>query len=150
MTDTVIEQTVQARIAPFVQEMRKSLSVQHGRVSNGRPDAARDAGWARAIDGKLIEWGRDPSQLDDEDAITPSKQTIQFAIAIAGNLRNSDLPAPTRVVPDAHGGIVFEFDEGELHVTFRLAPDTSLDYCAFENGRLLDRKKLASPSGAIE
>jgi len=70
-------------------------------------DYGRDA-WQNLIDYQLIEWGRDPSQLDDEGTETPSRETIQLAISLAEKLHQGGLAAPTRIVPDAHGGIVFE------------------------------------------
>src|SRR5205085_2923059 len=96
-------------------------------------------GWDRIIDNKLIEWGRDPSQLDEEGTITPSKGTIQFAIAVARFLRNSGFSTPTRVVPDAHGGIVFEANDGNVFETIRLSENLSFDYCVFQDCRLVAR-----------
>src|SRR5712692_733759 len=66
-------------------------------------EAAAREKWQEFIDNQLIEWGRDPSQLDEEGTQTPSKETIQLAMDLAGNLRKRGLPAPTRILPDVHG-----------------------------------------------
>jgi hypothetical protein len=107
--------------------------------------ARADEEWKDLIDHKLIEWGRDPSVLDEEGTISPSQQTIQFAIALGWIWRNMGLPAPTRIVPDAHGAIVFEFHRKNVSETFRLTPDIGLEYCVFEGSRLVQRQFLASP-----
>ena len=112
----------------------------------GSAESARDEeNWKAIIDHRLIEWGRDPSQLDDEGTITPSKQTIQFAIALAWMWRNMGLPAPNRVVPDSHGGIVFEFHQSNLREVFRLSQDISLEYSVFENSRIVTCQRFPSP-----
>ena len=105
----------------------------------GREDAARDA-WQNLIDDQLIEWGRDPSQLDDEGTEAPSKDTIQLAIWLAGTLSQRGLPAPTRIVPDAHGGIVFELEGKNVFESIRISPDANVEYCAFQNCRLVERE----------
>ncbi len=104
-----------------------------------------DENWKNLIDHKLIEWGRDPSLLDEEGTVSPSKQTIQFAIALAWMWHNMGLPAPTRIVPDAHGAIVFEFHQPDVSEVFRLAPDISLEYCVFETSHLVQRQVFPSP-----
>lgn len=58
-----------------------------------------------------------------------------------------DLPAPTRVVPDAEAGIVFELQRGDLFETVRLSADGSTEYCIFRNARLVE-SKLWPPRGA--
>jgi hypothetical protein len=149
MSDLEREQILQTHWSPVLQKAQETahaVPIRQERASApAQKTAGTDEGWERMIDNKLIEWGRDPSQLDEEGTVSPSKQTIQFAIFFAGMLRNTGMPAPTRVVPDAHGGIVFEFHEKDLNVTFRLSADISLEYCAFENCRLVQRQKLASP-----
>jgi hypothetical protein len=140
------QQILQTQLSQMLQEAARRAPIQQELASCAKHDHARaDDGWERIIDRKLIEWGRDPSQLDEEGTVTPSKQTIQFAVAMAWWLRNEGLPAPTRVVPDAHGGIVFEIHQKNLHEMLRLSADFSLDYCVFENCRLVQRQKLASP-----
>jgi hypothetical protein len=115
----------------------------------GRKDRAREK-WQNLIDYQLIEWGRDPSQLADDDIQPPSKRTIQQAIWLADALSKFDAPAPTRIVPDAHGGIVFERREGNVFESIRLSADGSAEYCAFENSRLVERQPWVSKSADSE
>lgn len=115
----------------------------------GRKDEAHEK-WQNLIDYQLIEWGRDPSQLADEDIHPPSKRTIQQAIWLANTLSKFDAPAPTRIVPDAHGGIVFERCEGKVFESIRLSADGSAEYCAFESSRLVERQLWVSKSAESE
>ena len=111
----------------------------------GRQDRARKQ-WQDLIDYQLIEWGRNPSQLEDEDIQPPSKSTIRLAILLAATLSKRGLPAPTCIVPDAHGGIVFERRERNVFESIRLSADGSAEYCFFENARLVEHQ----PLGVIE
>lgn len=145
----VDQQTPQARFSHALREWQESAHGRHEPEPRAtQKTAGVDDDWGRIIDNKLIEWGRDPSRLDEEGTVAPTKQTIQFAIALASWLRNQGFPAPTRVVPDAHGGIVFEVQEQNLEETLRLSADLGLEYCAFDNGRLVHRQELPSPVGA--
>ena len=105
----------------------------------GRQSRARER-WEALIDYQLIEWGRNPSQLEDEDIQAPSKMTIHLATLLAGALSKFDFPAPTRIVPDAHGGIVFERRDGNAFESIRLSADGSVEYCFFENSRLVSHE----------
>jgi hypothetical protein len=92
--------------------------------------------WRKLIDYQLIEWMRDPSQLEDDEMPPPSRDTIQRAIELAEELRRSEAPAPTRVVPDAHAGIVFERETGNVFESIRISADNTIAYCFFVNSRL--------------
>ena len=96
--------------------------------------------WQALIDHRLIEWGRDPSQLDEEGTKAPSKDTIQRAIWLADRLCKNGFPAPTSIVPDAHGGIVLEWKSGEVFESVRIMPDGTAEYCAFKDYRLIERQ----------
>src|SRR5688572_10791379 len=63
------------------------------------PEEAGD-GWEEVIDRHLIEWGRDPGQLEDENIVPPSAAVIRRAVDIARSLQAARLVAPTAVVPD--------------------------------------------------
>lgn len=134
--------------SPFISSLLRE-AVSTG-VGNEEPVITRDYGrkdkacekWQLLIDYQLIEWGRDPSQLEDEGIQPPSKSTIQLAIWLADRLSKLGLPAPTRIVPDAHGGIVFERRERNVFESIRLSADASAEYCVFENSRLIERQPL--------
>lgn len=98
--------------------------------------------WQALIDDQLLEWGRDPAQLEDDETQSPSKEIIALAIFLARSLSLQNYPAPTRIVADAHGGIVFELQDKRLLESIRLSADGSAEYCAFVDARLLDRKPL--------
>lgn len=111
-------------------------------ISRDYESAARDK-WQQVIDYQLIEWGSDPSQLEDGETPPPSGATIHLAVRVAEALRNGGDPAPTRTVPDAIGGIVFEREAGNVFESVRVSADGSVEYCEFENCRLVQRQPWA-------
>ncbi len=115
-------------------------SVIHDR---GREDVSREE-WQRLIDYQLIEWGWNSGQLDADDVPSPSRDTVQRAIELAEMLCQKGVSAPTRVVPDAHGGIVFEREAGNMFGSIRISADGSVEYCEFENCRMVQRQPWAS------
>ena len=107
----------------------------------GRADEAREK-WQNLIDYKLIEWGLDPSQLDDEGVESPTPEIIQRAISLAEALRDRDCPPPDTVVPDPNGGIVFERRENGLSEVFHVWDDGTVEYRRFQGTRLDERRLL--------
>lgn len=130
-------------ISPMVRDAVSTGAVAEARITGdfGQQKEAFQR-WQTLIDDQLIEWGRDPSQLADEETQPPSRDTILRAILVARGLSRADCPAPTRIVADAHGGIVFERYEGKLFESIRLSADGSAEYCTFVNARLVDREFL--------
>jgi len=112
------------------------ITPDHGRKEEARPR------WQALIDDQLLEWGRDPSQLDDDGTQSPSRELIARAIDLASLLSRENYAAPTRIVPDAHGGIVFELQGNRLFESIRLSSDGSAEYCAFVDTHLVNRKPL--------
>lgn len=104
----------------------------------GREDAAREA-WG-LVEKQLIEWGCDPSQLDEENTQTPSGDTIRLAIQLATALGRHGSAAPTRAVPDAHGGIVFEVQGKSIFESVHVEPDGSIEHRLFKDDRLVLRE----------
>ena len=110
------------------------LPVTH---DSNRDDEAREK-WQDFIDHRLIEWGWNPSQFDGEGIEPPSRETIGRAIKVAQALsKASRAAAPTRVVPDAHGGIVFERQVEDVFETVRISADGDIEYCVFDKSRLV-------------
>lgn len=103
---------------------------------------ANREGWQRLIDDYLIEWGRDPSQLADEDLIPPSKDLIRFASGIAMKWRDADCAAPFCVVPDGEGGITFERRSGDVFESLEILADGSIELNTFKNCRLLNTLRI--------
>jgi len=105
------------------------------------PDVSQRA-WEAFIDRTLIEWGREPSQLEDEAIESPKPETIRRAIHVAQNLKNQGLLAPDSIVPDPNGGIVFERRAGDTSEALHFWDDGSVEYFCFKGPRLLDRKNI--------
>lgn len=105
-----------------------------------RADTARE-GWD-LIERQLIEWGCDPGHLDEEGTQSPSPQTIQTAIRLASDLSHQGNASPTRVVPDAHGGIVFEFEGKGVFESVHVLPDGNIEHRLFQNHRLMHRQRV--------
>lgn len=98
--------------------------------------------WQRFIDHTLIEWGRNPGQLEDEGIDPPSKETIQRAIHLAQDCKKQGLPPPDSVVPDPNGGIVFERRKKSLSEVLHLWEDGSVEYQRFMGHRLVERRAI--------
>lgn len=96
---------------------------------------ANREGWQRLIDDYLIEWGRDPSQLADEDLIPPSEDMIRYASRIAIALRNAGWPPPLRVVPDGEGGITFERRTGDVFESLEILANETIELSTFKDCR---------------
>ena len=129
--------------SPIAGSVETRLDSESPTISNLRDKEQFRKDWQAAIDTKLIEWGRDPSQLDEEGATTPSVDTIQLAIQLASELSRQASRPPTRVVPDVHGGIVFELQVGNSFESVHVYPDRSIEYRLFVNHRLELRETWA-------
>jgi hypothetical protein len=116
-------------------------------VSRTYESTARDK-WQEVLN-RLIEFGRNQGQLEDEEMPSPSVNTIQSAYRIAARLRDNSFPLPTRTVPDAHGGIVFELEAGNLLESIRISADGSVEHCAFEGCRMVRRERSLAGIGQI-
>lgn len=103
--------------------------------------------WGNLIDNTLIEWGRDPSVLEDDGVAPPSVETIQRACEIAMILCNRNFPAPTRIVPTGDGGIAFEVDAGGDFVSVEIASEGTVEYFRFSASKLVERYEVSIPSG---
>lgn len=98
--------------------------------------AAREI-WDGLIDSKLIEWGRDPSRLEDDDFVAPSKAIIYVAINVAEAFRDLGKAPPLRVVPNGEGGIAFEREAGSVFESLEIHADGSVTVDLFRDFRLV-------------
>lgn len=98
--------------------------------------------WEEIINTKLIEWGRNPDGLEDDDLIPPSKSVVQTAIQLAQGARDARSIPPDWIIPDGDGGIVFEWREASRAVKLELLDDGSAECLVFDHNRLLFRKTL--------
>ena len=106
-----------------------------------REDVAGET-WQTFIDQQLIEWGREPSQIEDEGIEPPSRGTIQQAVLLAQSLRDAGFTPPDSIVPDPNGGIVFERREKDVSEVFHVWDDGTVEYCGFQGARLVERWAL--------
>ena len=104
--------------------------------------------WNELIDRTLIEWGRDPSILEDDDVVPPSVETVQRACEIAKLLRSLNYSAPTRIVPTGDGGISFESEDVECFESIEIGANGTIEYLRFEKAKLVERYEIlmARPS----
>lgn len=98
--------------------------------------------WQHIIDDYLVEWGRDPRQLEDEDIVPPSVAVITLASQIAMKLRDEGCPPPLRVVPDGEGGITFERRTAEVFESLTVNADGSIELTTFMNCQLLRSERF--------
>src|SRR5439155_3456622 len=77
-------------------------------VGRGTRSDDERGGWRQAIELQLLEWSLHPEEPEEEGIEAPSRATIVLAIQVARRMGQSAVPEPDRVVPDAHGGIIFE------------------------------------------
>jgi len=101
----------------------------------------RDA-WQKLIDYKLIEWGWNTAQFEDEGIEPPTRDIVQRAIALAEALRDAGLAAPDSVVPDPNGGIVFEYREKAVTHVYHVWDDRTIEYQCYAGTRLIERHAL--------
>jgi hypothetical protein len=120
----------------------RAADVQSLAVTTDPREENRDE-WDAVIDRKLIEWGRDPAALEDDDLVPPSREAIGAAINLVRQLRDQGLPAPMRVIPNGDGGIVFKRWKGSLLERLEVYDDGSIAYATFDGGRLIFRRMIA-------
>ena len=77
--------------------------------------------WDDIIDRTLVEWGRDPTALEEDELIPPTLESVQLATRVARVFRDVGAPPPTRVVPDGDGGIVLERWSGNQTESFEIS-----------------------------
>lgn len=110
-----------------------------------RQREARRRRWQEIIDKKLVEWGRDPEELADDDLVPPSPAAVDSAVQKAQvwrDARESDddfVPSPQWVVPNGDGGIVFEWREESTAAVIEVFDDGSADCAIFEDNKLVSR-----------
>ena len=104
--------------------------------------------WQEIIDKKLVEWGRDPEALADDDLVPPSHAAVDSAVQKAQvwrDARESDddfVPSPQWVVPNGDGGIVFEWREESTAAVVEVFDDGSSDCAIFEDNKLVSRTPI--------
>ena len=98
--------------------------------------------WDKVIDEQLIEWARDPGQLEDDGIEPPSRPIISLACELVRTMRDNGCPRPLRVVPNGDGGITFERKDGSLFQAIEIQEDGTIEFTVFENSRLVFRQPI--------
>lgn len=104
------------------------------------------AKWQNWIDDVLIEWGKDPSQFDDDENDPPTKPTISRAITLAKLLQESGLDAPDRVTADPNGIIAFEMIGTNSIASLRVRPEGTIQVLVFRDNRCVVSQTLHDPN----
>ena len=107
-----------------------------------RPIERDRQAWRQIIDEKLIEWGRDPLLLEEDDLIPPTREAIQVASWLAMWLRDQGAPAPRRVVPDRDGGLVFERWKAEETETFMVSSEGGVELLLWLGSKIVESRRL--------
>jgi hypothetical protein len=122
--------------------MVRTPSVRDPDLIDSAETQANMMGWTKFIDRTLVEWGRNPAGVVDDDQVPPTHEAIELSCQIAMKLRDAGAPPPTRIVPDGDGGICFERVEGRKSCSLRVYPDRTAELLAFDDCRLLTRVPL--------
>ena len=99
--------------------------------------------WNDIIDHYLIEWGRNPQALEDEDFDPPTPEVIARACDAAKQFGDEGMAAPLRVLPDGEGGLTFERSDGSFFESISIRPNCPAELLTFENCELAGRLELA-------
>jgi hypothetical protein len=103
--------------------------------------AVYQAAWQQVIE-KLTKWARSPGEFEDDGLDPPSAETVQRAIDFARAAQEAGYPAPTGVVPDPNGGIIFDRTVEQQSEEYHFWDDGTVDYCRFEGTRLVERRDV--------
>ncbi|HVA48907.1 MAG TPA: hypothetical protein VNH11_21250 [Pirellulales bacterium] len=100
------------------------------------------------VQDQLIDLGpkhSDPEERLDEDGyMLPSGQAIASASNLARQLRKNGAVAPTHVIQDAIGGVVFEWKSGQCVDRLTVNRRGEMEVVGFRNSALVYRAYLAS------
>ena len=101
----------------------------------------QDADWQELMD-TLVDWARDPGDLEDEGVEPPDSSTIKLASELAGMMRDRDIEPPDRLAPNGDGGLVFRWRSGQTTWTVEFDMDGSVESSLVRSGRLVCRQSL--------
>lgn len=99
--------------------------------------------WQNVIFDKLIQWGQNPTSLDDGLIIPPTRPAVDVASQLALFLRDKEAPPPQRVAPDGDGGIVFDRWSGTTSVSFEISSAGTIEFVELRNHRVVSRSPIS-------
>jgi len=118
-------------------------NVRDADLAESHPVQNSRQAWDEFIDRVLVEWGRNPDALEDDDFLAPGLEIIDMACQVAIAFRDEGFPPPTRVVPDGEGGVCFERDADQVFESLRIYSDETIELLRFQDCRLIGRYRLA-------
>lgn len=122
--------------------LTESVQVEKTPLSDSDLKKINAEGWRRTINEPLIDWGRDPSQLEDEGIDPPSREIVTRASQFAMFLRDQNVAPPDRVIPNGDGGIVFKRSVGEYLETIEIGADGSIEIIVFRESEIVTRQTI--------
>lgn len=122
--------------------LTESVRVKKTPLSDSDLKKISAEGWRRTINEPLIDWGRDPSQLEDEGIDPPSREIVTLALQFAMFLRDQNVAPPDRVIPNGDGGIVFKRKMGDILEIIEVAKDASIEIIVFHGSEITTRQKI--------
>jgi hypothetical protein len=94
------------------------------------------------LDRQLVDWLDDPSAAVDPDGIAPSKTSIRIARRLVAAFLLYREAIPSAVVPDANGGIIFEWLLGRESRSIEISEAGYLEEVLIRNGRRVSRRPI--------
>jgi agmatine deiminase len=91
MSRLEVQESVWANIGTILQNNGAAGSKGARQANNLEQEQQR---WQAVIDGWLNKWAQDPSQLEDEGIVPPSREVIQLSCQRAADLCEAGLPGP--------------------------------------------------------
>jgi len=96
----------------------------------------------REIVDLLLAWRSDPNQLRADEMEPPSADLIDAALRILHGWRSVGPPPPDRVVPNAEGGLAFEWYPDPWFFDLELFADGSAEWSISKDVRLVARESM--------
>jgi len=97
--------------------------------------------WDQLLQSTLGEWINRPAEPIDEDGYTPpTHETIELAWNVGRKLRDTKIDVPHAIIPNANGGVVFEW-RGVIGVyeSLDIENDASFYYYVIHNLKVMLR-----------
>lgn len=96
-------------------------------------------GWRRAV-RLLRSWMWGMPIIEEEGLVPPSQEVIDVAIKVAHQFSEQGMDAPSRVIPNGEGGIMFEryLQSGDSRVleTVEVFSDRQVEFSKYDNSSL--------------